>query len=156
MVLYTTTCIHCQPHPQPFRSGLRLGSGGTVGRTTMPFECEWHEPCPSPHLQPGSVSTASNRPQLCEHGSEHIISTTSEGTGLIFLSCANNEVKLQNRLYPGRTCPCVTEGPSKLCCGDKSSRVGGFISFSLQFLEHLKHTKKASSSICHITTGLII
>lgn len=42
------------------------GNVGTAGRTTTPFECEWREPCPSPHRQPGSASTASSRPQRCE------------------------------------------------------------------------------------------
>ncbi|XP_028832563.1 corticotropin-releasing factor receptor 2 isoform X4 [Denticeps clupeoides] len=42
------------------------GSGGTGGRTTTPFVCEWPGPCLSPPHQPASASTASSRPLHCD------------------------------------------------------------------------------------------
>lgn len=64
--------------PLDCRCVRRSGNGGTVGRTTTAFACAWPEPCPSPHPPPGSASTASNRPQLCEQGCEYSIAAASE------------------------------------------------------------------------------
>lgn len=60
--------------------------------------------------------------QLPQHQTDHrcvsitIISTTSEGTDSIFLSCTDNEVIYRADSTKATMCPCVTEEPDKFCC----------------------------------------
>lgn len=143
------------------RCVLPWGSGGIAGRTTTPFECEWLEPCPSPHLQPGSASTASSRPRLCDRGRELVSFQPLPLREQTFISFSLTQTMSQNRLIPLKVTACLSsaENNSVQCTKEDGHSWKIYSELGLEFcsrLVNLNNKIMLSSSNWIITASSII